>query len=330
MKTRKLGLFGPDVSALGYGTMGLTSAYGPAAKREDAIAILRAAVERGVTLFDTAEAYGPFTNEVIVGEGLAPFRDRVIIATKFGFGINADGTRYGLDSRPEHIREVVAASLRRLGIDTIDILYQHRVDPNVPIEDVAGTVKDLIKEGKVRFFGLSEASAKTIRRAHSVQPLAAVQSEYSIWTRDPERNEVLSTCEELQIGFVAFTPLGAGFLTGKIDATTKLDPKDFRSISPRFAVDAREANLALVDLLKSVAESKHTTPAQIALAWLLAQKPWIVPIPGTKNLTRLEENLASVNVQLTSDDLRQIDDAARNIPIIGERLPEAVLKLTGG
>ena len=330
MQTRKLGAFGPEVSALGYGAMGLSSSYGPAPKREDAIAILRAAVERGVTLFDTAEAYGPFTNEELVGEGLAPFRDRVIIATKFGFGINPDGSRYGLNSRPEHIREVTDASLRRLRIDTIDMLYQHRVDPSVPIEDVAGTVKDLIKEGKVRFFGLSEASAKTIRRAHSVHPLAAVQSEYSLWTRDPERNGVLSTCDELTIGFVAFTPLGAGFLTGKIDTTTKLDPSDFRSISPRFAADARAANHALVDLLKSVAENKHATPAQIALAWLLAQKPWIVPIPGTKNLTRLEENLASVNVHLTSDDLRQIEDAVRKIPIKGERLPEAVLKLTGG
>ena len=330
MKTRKLGRFGPEVSALGYGAMGLSATYGPAPKREDALAIIRAAVERGVTLFDTAEAYGPFTNEELVGDGLAPFRDRVIIATKFGFGINSDGTRYGLNSRPEHIREVADASLRRLGIDTIDILYQHRVDPNVPIDDVAGTVKDLIKEGKVRFFGLSEASAITIRRAHAVQPLAAVQSEYSLWTRDPERNDVLSTCEELQIGFVAFTPLGAGFLTGKIDTTTKLDSNDFRSISPRFTVVARAANQALVHLLKSVAEKNHGTPAQIALAWLLAQKPWIVPIPGTKNLTRLEENLASVNVDLTSVDLRQIEDAVRNIPIKGERLPEAVLKLTGG
>ena len=330
MKTRKLGRFGPEVSALGYGAMGLSSAYGPAPKRDDAIAILQAAVERGVTLFDTAEAYGPFTNEELLGEALAPFRDRVIIATKFGFGINPDGSRYGLDSRPEHIRDVTAASLRRLRIDTIDVLYQHRVDPNVPIEDVAGTVKDLINAGKVRFFGLSEASAKTIRRAHAVQPLAAVQSEYSLWTRDPERSGVLSTCAELQIGFVAFTPLGAGFLTGKIDTTTKLDPKDFRSISPRFAPDARAANQAVVDLLTSVAEKKHATAAQIALAWLLAQKPWLVPIPGTKNLTRLEENLASVNVHLTLDDLRQIDDAVRKIPIKGERLPEAVLKLTGG
>jgi aryl-alcohol dehydrogenase-like predicted oxidoreductase len=330
VKTRKLGHFGPEVSALGYGAMGLSSSYGPAPRREDAIAILGAAVERGVTLFDTAEAYGPFTNEELVGEGLSPFRDRVVIATKFGFGINPDGSRYGLNSRPEHIREVTDASLRRLRINAIDILYQHRVDPNVPIEDVAGTVKDLINEGKVRFFGLSEASAQTIRRAHAVQPLAAVQSEYSLWTRDPERNGVLTTCEDLGIGFVAFSPLGVGFLTGKIDTTTKLDSSDFRSISPRFTTDARAANLALVDLLKSVAEKKGATPAQIALAWLLAQKPWIVPIPGTKNLMRLEENLASANVQLTSDDLRQIEDAARRIPIQGDRLPEAVLKLTGG
>jgi len=283
-----------------------------------------------VTLFDTAEAYGPFTNEKLVGEALAPFRDRVVIATKFGFGINPDGTRYGLDSRPEHIRQVTDAALKRLRVESIDILYQHRVDPNVPIEDVAGTVKELIRQGKVRHFGLSEASAPTIRRAHAVQPLAAVQSEYSLWTRDPERNGVLATCEELGIGFVPFSPLGAGFLTGKIDTTTKLDPKDFRSISPRFAADARAANMALVDLLKRLAEKKRVTPAQIALAWLLAQKPWIVPIPGTKKVARLEENLGAANVELTGADLREIEEAASKIPVIGERLPEAVLKLTHG
>ena len=330
MKTRKLGRFGPEVSALGYGAMGLESVYGPGTDRQTGIAILRAAVERDVTLFDTAEAYGPFTNEELVGEALAPFRDRVIIATKFGFGINPDGTRYGLDSRPEHIRQVADASLRRFKFETIDILYQHRVDPAVPIEDVAGTVKELIAAGKVRYFGLSEASAQTIRRAHAVQPLAAVQSEYSLWTRDLERNGVLATCEELEIGFVPFSPLGAGFLTGKIDTNTKLDPKDFRSISPRFAADARDANMALVELLERIAEKKRATPAQIALAWLLAQKPWIVPIPGTKKIERLEENLAAVNVELRTADLRDIDEAASKIRVKGERLPEAVLKLTNG
>ena len=330
MQTRMLGRFGPEVSALGYGAMGLSSAYGPAADRQDAIAILRAAVERGLTLFDTAEAYGPFTNEELVGEALAPFRDRVVIATKFGFGINPDGTRYGLDSRPTHIRQVVDASLSRLRIETIDLLYQHRVDRKVPIEDVAGTVKEMIAAGKVKYFGLSEASARTIRRAHAVQPLAAVQSEYSLWTRDPERNGVLATCEELGIGFVSFSPLGAGFLTGKIDTTTTFDAKDFRNISPRFAADARAANMAIVDLLKRVATTQGATPSQLALAWLLAQRPWIVPIPGTTKLHRLEENLGAVNVHLAPDDLREIDEAASKIPVHGERLPEAVLKLTNG
>lgn len=330
MNTRKLGRVGPPVSALGYGAMGLSSAYGPAADRKDAIAIIRAAVDRGVTLFDTAEAYGPFTNEEIVGEALAPVRDRVVIATKFGFGINPDGTRYGLDSRPEHIRQVADAALKRLRTERIDILYQHRVDRTVPIEDVAGTVRELIQRGKVKYFGLSEASEKTIRRAHAVQRLAAVQSEYSLWTRDPERNGVLATCEELGIGFVAFTPLGAGFLTGKIDTTTQFDSKDFRNISPRFDGEARASNMALVDLLKRVAQEKHATPAQIALAWLLAQKPWIVPIPGTTKLNRLEENLAAANVELTPNDLRTIDESAAKIPVKGERLPEAVLKLTNG
>ncbi len=330
MQTRALGTSNLVVSALGYGCMGLGSVYGPGAGRKEGIAIIRAAVERGVTLFDTAEAYGPFTNEELVGEALAPMRDRVVIATKFGFGIKPDGTRYGLDSTPEHIRQVTEASLRRLKVETIDLLYQHRVDRNVPIEDVAGAVKELITQGKVCYFGLSEASAPTIRRAHAVQPLAAVQSEYSLWTRDPERNGVLTTCEALGIGFVPFSPLGAGFLTGTIDTTTQLDAKDFRSISPRFAPDARAANMALVDLVKRVAEKKGATPAQIALAWLLAQKPWIVPIPGTKKLSRLEENLGAVNVEVTPADLRNIEEAASRIHVHGERLPEAVLKFTNG
>ncbi len=330
MKRRTLGHSGLEVSAIGYGCMGLEGVYGPGAGRQEGIAIMRAAVERGVTLFDTAEAYGPFSNEALVGEALRPVRDRVVIATKFGFGINPDGTRYGLDSRPEHIREVTEGSLRRLKVETIDLLYQHRVDRNVPIEDVAGTVKELITQGKARYFGLSEASAHTIRRAHAVQPVAAVQSEYSLWTRDPEQSGVLATCEELGIGFVPFSPLGAGFLTGKIDTTTTLDPKDFRSISPRFAPDARAANMALVDLVKRVAERKGTTPAQIALAWLLAQKPWIVPIPGTKKRSRLEENLGAVNVVLTPDDLRDIEEATSRLHVQGERLPEAVLKFTNG
>ena len=328
MQMRQLGRVGPTVSALGYGAMGLSAVYGPGSDLQQGIAVIRAAVERGVTLFDTAEVYGPFTNEELVGQALAPFRDQVIIATKFGFGVNPDGSRYGLDSRPEHIRQVTDASLERLNVETIDLLYQHRVDPNVPIEDVAGTVKELMHAGKVRYFGLSEASAQTIRRAHAVQPLAAVQSEYSLWTRDPESNGVLAVCEELEIGFVPFSPLGAGFLTGKIDTTTEFAANDFRNTSPRFADDARAANMALVDFLKRVAEEKHATPAQIALAWLLAQKPWIVPIPGTKKVERLDENLAAVNVTLTSDDLREIENAASKIRVQGERLPEAVLKLT--
>jgi aryl-alcohol dehydrogenase-like predicted oxidoreductase len=330
MKTRTLGSSSLAVSAIGYGCMGLEGVYGPGAGRQEGIAIIRAAVERGVTFFDTAEAYGPFTNEALVGEALAPVRDQVVIATKFGFGINSDGSRYGLDSRPEHIRQVAEASLRRLKVETIDLLYQHRVDRNVPIEDVAGVVKELIAQGKVRCFGLSEASAQTIRRAHAVQPLAAVQSEYSLWTRDPEHNGVLATCEELGIGFVPFSPLGAGFLTGTIDTTTTLDSKDFRSISPRFAPDARAANMAMVDLVKRVAGQKGATPAQIALAWLLAQNPWIVPIPGTKKLSRLEENLGAVTVQLTPADLHDIAEAASRIRVQGERLPEAVLKFTNG
>ena len=328
MQKRRLGTL--EVSALGYGAMGLSSAYGPAADKQDAIAVLHAAVERGVTLFDTAEAYGPFTNEELLGEALAPYRERVVIATKFGFGINPDGTRYGLDSRPAHIREYVDGALKRLRVETIDLLYQHRVDPNVPIEDVAGTVKELIAAGKVKHFGLSEASAKTIRRANAVQPVTAVQSEYSLWTRDPERNGVLDTCEELKIGFVPFSPLGAGFLTGKIDTSTKFAAGDFRNISPRFENDARAANMALVELLKRVAAEKQATPARIALAWLLARKPWIVPIPGTTRIHRLEENLGAVNVTLTAADLRKIEESASKIPVKGERLPEAVLKLTNG
>lgn len=328
MQQRGLGKSGLKVFALGYGAMGLTAVYGSGASHQDATRVLHAAVERGVTLFDTAEAYGPFTNEELVGEALAPYRDRVVIATKFGFGIHPDGSRYGLDSRPEHIREVVEAMRGRLKVETIDLLYQHRVDPNVPIEDVAGTVGELIQEGKVGHFGLSEAGAGTIRRAHAVQPVAAVQSEYSLWTRDVEHNGVLATCEELGIGFVPFSPLGAGFLTGKIDAQTKLDPTDFRAISPRFTPEAREANQGVVDLLNRIAGEKGATPAQIALAWLLAQKPWIVPIPGTKKVERLEENLGAVGVHLTPDDLREIEEAAREITVQGARLPEGVLELT--
>jgi aryl-alcohol dehydrogenase-like predicted oxidoreductase len=330
LKKRRLGRSGLEVSEIGYGCMGLTGAYGQAADRADAVALIRAAVERGVTLFDTAEAYGPFANEELLGEALAPVRDRVVIATKFGFGINPDGTRYGVDSRPQHVRQVVDAMLKRLKVARIDLLYQHRVDPNVPIEDVAGTAKELIQEGKVGFFGLSEAAAATIRRAHAVQPVAALQSEYSLWTRDVERNGVLAACEELGIGFVSFSPLGAGFLTGKIDPTTRFDGADFRNISPRFAPDARAANMAMVDLLKGVAERKHATPGQVALAWLLARKPWIVPIPGTRRLERLEENLGAASVELADADLREIDEAASRITVQGARLPEAVLKLTHG
>lgn len=328
MQKRKLGNSGLEVSALGFGCMGLSANYGPPVGRQEGIKIIRAAVERGVTLFDTAEAYGPFANEELVGEALAPFRNDVVIATKFGFGINPDGTRYGLDSRPDHIRQVTDASLKRLNVEAIDLLYQHRVDPNVPIEDVAGAAKNLIEQGKVKHFGLSEAGAKTIRRAHAIQPVAAIQSEYSLWTRDPEQNGVLAACEELGIGFVPFSPLGAGFLTGKIGTSTEFDSTDFRNRSPRFAPEARAANMALVDLLTRIAQSKHATPAQIALAWLLAQKPWIVPIPGTRKLERLDENLGAATVELTPDDLREIEDAASKITIQGARLPEAVLKLS--
>jgi len=324
-----LGKSNLEVSALGLGCMGMSSAYGPAADRQEMVSLIRSAVDRGITFFDTAEAYGPFANEELVGEALAPLRGQVVIATKFGFGINPDGSRYGLNSRPDHIREVTDAARKRLRTDTIDLLYQHRVDPNVPIEEVAGTVKALILEGKVRHFGLSEAAAETIRRAHAIQPVAAVQSEYSLWTRDPELNGVLTTCEELGIGFVPFSPLGAGFLTGRIDSTTTFERTDFRNLSPRFAPDARAANLAFVELLQRMAESKGATPAQVALAWLLAQKPWIVPIPGTRRLERLEENIGAASIALGPDDLREIEDGASKIKVQGARLPEAVLKLTG-
>ena len=329
MQKRNFGRSNLEVSAIGYGCMGLEAVYGPATDRQEGIRILHAAVERGVTFFDTAEAYGPFTNEELVGEALAPFRDRVVIATKFGFDIAPNGQRSGgLNSRPEHIRQVADASLKRLKTDVIDLFYQHRVDPNVPIEDVAGAVKELIDVGKVKHFGLSEAGAKTIRRAHAVQPVTAVQSEYSLWTRDPEP-EVLPACEELGIGFVAWGPLGQGFLTGKIDTTTSIGSSDFRAASPRFTPEARKANLAVVDLLKEIAVRKSATPAQIAIAWLLAQKPWIVPIPGTTKLHRLEENIAAAGVELTADDLRDIETAASKINVHGARLPEAILAMSG-
>lgn len=328
MEERKLGRDGLTVSAIGYGCMSLSGVYGAAGNREESVGLIRAAVDRGIDHFDTAEAYGPFTNETLVGEALAPVRDRVVIATKFGFAIHPDGTRHGVDSRPAHIRAVVDAMLARLKVSKIDLLYQHRVDPPVPIEDVAGTVAELIREGKVGHFGLSEASAATIRRAHAVQSVAAVQSEYSLWTRDVESNGVLAACEELGIGFVPFSPLGAGFLTGKIDAETTLEPSDFRSMSPRFAATARAANLRLVDLLKSVAAMKEATPAQIALAWLLGQKPWIVPIPGTRRLARMEENIGAASVKLSAQDLDDIRSAAESIEVEGARLPEAVLRMT--
>jgi aryl-alcohol dehydrogenase-like predicted oxidoreductase len=328
MEKRTLGTGGIEVSAIGYGCMGLETVYGPATDRQVAVGLIRAAFERGVTHFDTAEAYGPFTNEVVVGDALAPVRDHVSIATKFGWDIDEKtGTRTGgLNSRPEHVRYVVDAMLTRLKVETIDLLYQHRVDPDVPIEDVAGTVKELITAGKVKHFGLSEAAPQTIRRGHAVQPIAAVQSEYSLWTRDVEQNGVLATCEELGIGFVPWSPLGAGFLTGTIDDKTTFDAKDFRTYSPRFAAEARAANVAIVDLLKRIADRKGATPAQVALAWLLAQKPFIVPIPGTTKLHRLEENLGAADVALTPDDLREMADAAAKIAIQGARLPEAVLK----
>jgi aryl-alcohol dehydrogenase-like predicted oxidoreductase len=330
MEKRKLGKSGLEVSAIGLGCMGLSYGYGPAADRGEAIKLIRAAVDRGVTFFDTAEAYGPYENEEIVGEALAPVRDKVVIATKFGFDIDLKtGARSGgVNSRPDHIKAVAEASLKRLKTDVIDLFYQHRVDPAVPIEDVAGAVKDLIRAGKVRHFGLSEAGAQTIRRAHAVQPVAAVQSEYSLWWREPEK-QILPTLEELGIGFVPFSPLGAGFLTGAVNETTKFDRSDFRASVPRFAPGALKANLALVELLRDVAKRKGATLAQIALAWLLAQKPWIVPIPGTTKVHRLEENLGAAEVELTAADLAAIDSAAAKIELKGERLPEAALKMTG-
>lgn len=330
LRKRNLGQSGLEVSEIGYGCMGLDYGYGPATAREEGVAIIRAAVERGVTFFDTAEAYGPFTNEELVGLALTPVRDRVVIATKFGWNIDPETgeRRPGLNSRPEHVRRATEGMLKRLGTDRIDLLYQHRVDPEVPIEDVAGAVKELIVAGKVRHFGLSEAAADTIRRAHAVQPVAAVQSEYSLWTRDPEA-EVLPACEELGIGFVPWSPLGQGFLTGKIDATTTFDAKaDFRASFPRFTPEARTANMALVELLKGIAERKAATPAQIAIAWLLARKPWIVPIPGTTKLHRLDDNLDAAAVELTADDLREIEAAAARIDVQGARLPKAILDLS--
>jgi aryl-alcohol dehydrogenase-like predicted oxidoreductase len=325
MKKRKLGDL--EVSAIGYGCMGLSYGYGPATDRNNGITMIRAAAGRGVTLFDTAEAYGPFTNEELVGEALAPIRDQVVIATKFGWNIDPETgeRRPGLNSRPEHIKAATEGMLKRLKTDRIDLLYQHRVDPDVPIEDVAGTVKDLIAAGKVIHYGLSEAGAQTIRRAHAVHPVTAIQSEYSIWTRDPEP-EVLPACEELGIGFVPWSPLGQGFLTGKIDANTTFDSSDFRASFPRFTPEARQANLALIGLLKQIAERKKATPAQVALAWLLVQKPWIVPIPGTTKLHRLEENLGAVDVELAPDDLRDIETSFARIPVEGARLPEQILQ----
>jgi len=329
MQKRKLGK-DLEVSALGLGCMGMSSAYGPAPDKGEMIKLIRAAFDLGVTHFDTAEAYGPFVNEELVGEALHPIRDKVTIATKFGFDIDLEtgARRGGTNSRPEHIKQVASAALKRLRTNTIDLFYQHRVDPNVPIEDVAGAVKGLITEGKVKHFGMSEAAVQTIRRAHAVQPVTAVQSEYSLFYRGPEA-ELLPALEELGIGFVPFSPLGAGFLTGKIDENTKFDPTDFRNMVPRFTAEARKANMVLVDLVKSVAERKKATPAQIALAWLLAQKPWIVPIPGTTKPHRLEENLGAANVELSEADLKQIDEASSSMNLEGARLPEAVLKMTG-
>jgi aryl-alcohol dehydrogenase-like predicted oxidoreductase len=328
MQKRKLGN-NLEVSALGLGCMGMSFGYGPAADRREMIALIRGAVERGVTFFDTAEVYGPFTNEELVGEALAPFREQVVIATKFGFRLDPDTGRHaGLDSRPEHIRQVAEASLQRLRTDVIDLLYQHRVDPEVPIEEVAGAVKDLIREGKVKHFGLSEAGVQTIRRAHAVQPVAALQSEYSLWWRAPE-TEVMPALEELGIGFVPFSPLGKGFLTGTIDEYTRFDRSDFRNIVPRFTPEARKANQALVDLLKAIAKRMNATPGQIALAWLLAQKPWIVPIPGTTKPHRLEENLGAAALELTPADLREIESAASRITVEGARYPEHLERMTG-
>ncbi|NTJ11770.1 aldo/keto reductase [Rhizobium lusitanum] len=327
MKKRTLGQ-GLEVSVLGFGCMGLNFSYGHALSNEDSIKLLRAAVERGVTFFDTAEVYGPYTNEEIVGEALRPVRDQVVIATKFGFNIQ-DGKMVGLDSRPEQIKRVADASLKRLGVDVIDLFYQHRVDPNVPIEDVAGAVKDLIAQGKVKHFGLSEPGAQTVRKAHAVQAVTALQNEYSLWTRGPETNGILQACEELGIGLVAYSPLGKGFLTGAMGKDSKIAENDFRKILPRFTPEAMEKNQALIDLIRRVADEKKASPAQIALAWLLAQKPWIVPIPGTTKLHRLEENLAAAEVQLTSRDLAELDQSAAQIQVEGERYPEHLMKTTG-
>jgi aryl-alcohol dehydrogenase-like predicted oxidoreductase len=329
LQKRRLGNSDLEVSAIGLGCMGLSFGYGPAVEKQQGIALIRAAVEHGVTFFDTAEVYGPFTNEELVGEALAPFREQVVIATKFGFDLDPQtGQQRGLDSRPEHIREVAEASLKRLKTDRIDLFYQHRVDPNVPIEDVAGTVKNLIREGKVKHFGLSEAGVRTIRRAHAVQAVTALQSEYSLWWRKPE-DEVLPTVQELGIGFVPYSPLGKGFLTGKIDQNTKFDSTDFRNIVPRFTPEARKANQALVDLLGEIAKRKQATSAQIALAWLLAQKPWIVPIPGTTKLHRLEENIGAAGVDLMPDDLRDIERAVSKVLVQGARYPEKLEQMTG-
>ena len=330
MQKRKLGKSNLEVSPVGLGCMGMSFSYGPPKDQQEMIPLIRTAVERGITFFDTAEVYGPFINEELVGEALSPFRGQVVIATKFGFKLDPNGGSgwLGLDSRPEHIKEVAEGSLKRLKVDIIDLFYQHRVDPNVPIEDVAGAVKDLIQEGKVKHFGLSEAGVQTIRRAHAVQPVTALQNEYSLWTRTPE-TEVLPTLEELGIGLVAYSPLGKGFLTGKINENTAFDSSDFRNILPRFTPEARKANQALVDLLGMIGERKKATPAQIALAWLLAQKPWIVPIPGTTKLHRLDENIGAVALELTSDELREIDSAASKITVQGTRYPEHLEKLTG-
>jgi aryl-alcohol dehydrogenase-like predicted oxidoreductase len=327
MQKRKLGKSNLEVSAIGLGCMGMSMSYGPPADKQEMIALIRKAIELGVTFFDTAEVYGPFTNEELVGEALTPFGGKVVIATKFGIKIDPSGQQL-VDSRPERIKQSAEGSLKRLKVDAIDLYYQHRVDPNVPIEDVAGTIKDLIRAGKVKHFGLSEPGVQTIRRAHAVQPVTAVQSEYSLWWRNPE-TEVLPALDELGIGFVPFSPLGKGFLTGKIDENTKFDSSDFRNIVPRFTPEARKANLALVDLLREIAEGKKATPAQIALAWLLAQKPWIVPIPGTTKLNRLEENIGAAVVKLAPEDLREIDSAAANISIEGARYPEELEKRTG-
>jgi aryl-alcohol dehydrogenase-like predicted oxidoreductase len=331
MQKRKLGNSGLNVSAIGLGCMGMSFGYGAAKDKQEMISLLHAAVERGVTFFDTAEVYGPYTNEELLGEALSPLRDRVVIATKFGFNLNPDGSPgwQGLNSKPERIKQVAETSLKRLKIDAIDLFYQHRVDPDVPIEDVAGAVKDLIQQGKVKHFGMSEAAAATIRRAHAVQPVTAVQSEYSLWTRGPETNGVLATLEELGIGFVPYSPLGKGFLTGKMDETTTLESSDFRNTLPRFTAEARKANKALVDLLEEIGKRKNATPAQVALAWLLAQKPWIVPIPGTTKLHRLEENLGADDVALTFNDLHDIAAAASKIEVEGARYPERLEKMTG-